>query len=124
MSITDPAVANADYNNSGLANAEKYHFNLHPFAPVDPEVPAPPVKVAAKAAPLAKVATKAPVPTQGTKPADIGNFKVADVGWKDFSSKKDYKGGGFEWKYINNGALDEWKVFAGTQMEVWKAGGE
>ena len=57
LSISDPAVANADYNSSGIMNLEKYRLNIHPLAsPVPPEPATPPKNVAKSVTSTAKAA--------------------------------------------------------------------
>ncbi len=125
LSMTDPSVANADYNGTGIMNVEKFQLNLHPLASVPkPATPVAKPKAAAKTT-SSRTATSLSAPLS---PSILnGGFgEVNNTTWTS-GAGANYLGGSagnFKYAFINNDKVTGWKAFVGSKMEVWIAGGQ
>ena len=113
LSTSDPAVANADYNSSGIMNLEKYRLNVHPFASAEPPQPVTPVKKDAKSVTTtAKVASSSAPPSLAN-----GNF-TGGVNIGNSTTNGGFTNASFHWSY--NTKVDGWNALVGNQIEVWR----
>ena len=114
LSTTDPNVANADYNGSGVMNLEKYRLNIHPLALAEPPPEATPPKAAKS--------TVKKSASSSSSDALLKNMDFSDgAGPKTQPTSGGYNVK-FQWNYNDwgDGTKFGWKAVKGSIVEVWK----
>ena len=112
FSLSDPELAQADYNGSGATNLVKYLANLWPL---DTTPPAPLLSAKPKAPPA--VASKTAAATAPAFSFD-GSFSIPSS-LKLKNGSGGYKNGAFQWSYVD-GLVGKWQAYAGSKIEAWK----
>ena len=120
FSLSDPELAQADYNGTGTSNPVKYLGNLWPLDSTPPQI-----QPKSKPAPVKKSAT--PAAKAAAPPADApgnlikgGSFSGVDHPLPNHQSKG-YLGGGFDWGFVPEDKISGgWKALKGDKIEVWK----
>lgn len=118
LSLNDTTVAGADYNSFGLTNADKYRYNIHPFAPA--QQPPPPKTDKAATSKTALPASKsAPAPAAASPSIGSSNF----LGYTGpLTRKRTQQQGGYPLGFFYGWVPDigGWTAYEGRGIEVWR----